>query len=458
MDKAKQLGEEKVLKLLLKFSIPAIIGMLVNALYNMVDRIFIGHGVGSAGIAGITMGFPIMLVIMAFSMLVGLGANSLISIRLGEQKKDEAELIMGNALALLVILSLTISSLGLFFLKPMLKLFGASEVVFPYAQNYLNIILLGAVFQSIGFGMNNFIRSEGYPKKAMLTMLIGAVLNTILDPIFIFIFGWGVEGAALATIISQAISAAWVLNHFLRGDSLLKLKSETIKIQFPIMLKIFAVGSAPFAMQMAASLLNAILNRGLSTYGGDVAVSGMGIVMSIATLILMPVFGINQGIQPIIGYNYGAKNFDRVKETLKLGILGATIIVCIGFLATRLFPIQLISIFNKEDVELLQFGTQALKTYFIFLPIIGFQIVGANYFQAIGKPKQAMLLSLSRQVLILIPALLILPKFYALQGVLMAGPVADLISSIITGAYLVKEYKALTNKQQKIIKSQPQIS
>lgn len=448
MDQSKQLGEEKVSKLLLKFSIPAIVGMLVNALYNVVDRIFIGNSVGSVGIAGITIGFPIMLVIMAFSMLIGIGANSLISIRLGEQRKQEAELILGNALVLLIVTAAVISIFGLIFIEPLLRIFGASEAVLPYAKEYLSIILLGTVIQTVGFGMNNFIRAEGNPRIAMFTMLIGAVLNTILDPIFIFVFGMGIRGAAIATVLSQVVSTAWVLYHFLGGGSTLKIHGKNLKLQIKIVTKIVALGTAPFLMQMAASVLNAIMNKSLNIYGGDIAVSGMGVVISITMLILMPIFGINQGVQPIIGYNYGALKFDRVKKALKLAIIAATTIASIGFVITRVFPSQLISVFNRTDTELLDFGTRAISIYLIFLPFIGFQIVAANYFQAVGKPKHASFLSLSRQILILIPALLILPRIFGLDGLLMAGPASDLTSSIITGVFLIMELKHLDARHE----------
>ncbi len=443
MDQSKQLGEEKVSKLLLKFSIPAIVGMLVNALYNVVDRIFIGNGVGPLGIAGITIGLPIMLVIMAFSMLIGIGANSLISIRLGEQRKEEAELILGNALVLLVIIAASISAIGLIFIEPVLRVFGASKEVLPYAKEYMSVILWGTVAQTAGFGMNNFIRAEGNPRTAMLTMLIGAILNTILDPIFIFVFGWGIMGAAAATVLSQVASAVWVLYHFFSGASTLKVHARNLRLKNRIVVKIITLGAAPFLMQLAASVLNAIMNKSLYIYGGDIAVSGMGVVSSITMLILMPIFGINQGVQPIIGYNYGAHKYDRVKKALMLAIAAATTISTIGFVATRLFPTQMVALFNRTDESLLDFGTTAIRTFLIFLPIIGFQIVAANYFQAVGKPKHSALLSLSRQVLILIPALLILPKFFGLNGLLVAGPTADIISSLLTGLLLYRELKHL---------------
>ena len=445
-NQTKQLGEEKVSKLLLKFSIPAIIGMLVNALYNVVDRIFVGQGVGSLGIAGITITFPIMLFIMACGMLIGIGANSLISIRLGENKKEEAEHIMGNAMSLLIGISLIITIIGIVFAEPLLKAFGASETVLPYAKDYIRIILLGSTFQSIGLGMNNFIRADGQPKIAMITMLIGGLLNTALDPLFIFVFKLGIKGAAIATILSQMVSAAWVLYYFLGGKSALKVHKHNLKIKLSTVEKIVAIGSAPFAMQLAASLLNVIMNRALVKYGGDVAISAMGIVNSVAILFLMPIFGINQGVQPIIGYNYGAQKFDRVKEALKLAIISATLIVVTGFIVIQLFPQQIVTFFNREDKELIMFGTKALRIFMLLMPIIGFQIVSANYFQAVGKPKQAALLSLSRQVLVLIPALLILPRFFGLNGVFAAGPIADLVSSIITGIFIMAELRHLEEK------------
>ncbi|PKM86319.1 MAG: MATE family efflux transporter [Firmicutes bacterium HGW-Firmicutes-12] len=450
MDYSQQLGKEKISVLLYKFSVPAVIGMLVNASYNIIDRIFIGRGVGSLGIAGITISFPFMILMMAIGMLIGLGTTALISIRLGQQKHEEAELIMTNGMVLLILSSLLLSIVGLVFLNPLLQLFGASEDVLPYASEYMRIILVGAVFMGTSFGMNNFIRAEGNPKTAMLTIIIGAVLNIILDPIFIFTFKLGLSGAALATILAQAVSAIWVLSYFIKGPSLLKIHAKNLKIKLHITKQILAIGSAPFAMQFAASIMNIILNKSLSVYGGDIAISAMGIVNSIGMMILMPIFGINQGAQPIIGYNYGARKFERVKQTLKTGIIVATIVVLIGFIVTRLFPEALIGLFNNKDVELIRIGSQALTVFFVFLPIIGFQIVSAGYFQAVGKPKQAMILSLSRQVLLLIPALLILPRYFGLVGVFLAGPVSDLGSSLLTGFWLYLEMRGLSSKRAEI--------
>lgn len=456
MEHSKQLGEESILKLLYKFSLPAIVGMLVNALYSVTDRIFIGNSAGALGIAGITLGFPIMLIMMAFTMLVGIGANSLVSIRLGEGKKAEAEHILGNAFILMIAVSLLLSVFGLIFLTPLLRMFGASDEVMPYAKSFMEIILLGAVFQGIGFGMNNFIRGEGNPKMAMNTMLLGAVLNAALCPIFIFGLGWGVRGSATATIIAQAVSSAWVLSYFVSGKSSLKLRRVYFRIDKDIMLKIFSLGSAPFVLQLAASIVNFILNKSLVLYGGDISISAMGIVMSVLTLIMMPLFGINQGVQPIIGYNYGARKFDRVKQALRLAILAATAIVVVGFAVIQSFAGQIIGLFNHTDAGLINLGAHAMRVFSISLPIVGFQIVGANYFQAIGKPKQAMFLSLSRQVLLLIPAVLILPMFFGLQGVFMAGPVSDLGSAMLTGVWIWRELGRLDDKHERSLFTKPQ--
>ncbi len=445
-DRAKKLGEESIGKLLLSFSIPAIIGMLVNALYNVVDRIFIGRGVSGTAIGALYVGMPISLILMAFAMLIGIGGNTLVSIRLGQDRKEDADRIAGNAVILLAIISVVIAALGLIFLEPLLKMLGASESNLQYAMDYLRIILIGAPFQAVGFGMNNFIRGEGNPKIAMMTMLIGAILNTILDPIFIFVFKMGVEGAALATIISQAVSAIWVMRYFLSGKSMLTIKKEYLKLKWPIFKEIVSIGFSPFSMQLAASMVTILLNNNLQKYGGDLATSSMGVIQSVAMMILMPMFGINQGAQPIIGYNYGAEKFDRVRKTLGYAIIGATVISILGFLATQFFTKSIIELFISDPGDLdkiLGIAIPGMKTYLMMLPVIGFQVMSASFFQAIGKPKHSAFLSLSRQVIVLIPALIILPNFYGLKGIWMAGPIADAMSSIITGVLLFVFLKQL---------------
>lgn len=450
MGRSERLGQARVLPLLLEFSIPAIIGMLVQALYNVVDRIFVGNGVGPLGLAGLTIVYPVMLVQLALAMLIGLGATALISIRLGEERHAEAEQIMSTAFGMLVIISALLTILGIVFLDPLIRLLGASEAILPYARGYLSIILYGSVFQAVGFGLNHMIRAQGHPRIAMATMLIGAITNIILDPIFIFYFGWGVQGAAFATVLSQLVSAIWVISFFLRGKSQLRLNLHTAyKIRWSVVRQIVSIGFAPFAMQLAASLLYLILNQSLAFYGGDTGISAMGIVLSVNTLFLMPIFGINQGAQPIIGFNYGAKRYARVKQTFFYAVSGAIAITTLGMLASRLFPGQLVALFGSGDDSLMVLGVQAMKTVMVLFPVVGFQIVGANYFQAVGKPKKAAFLSLSRQVLILIPLLLILPRFWGLTGIFLTFPLSDVGSTILTAILLRREF-AFLGKQEKL--------
>lgn len=447
MVSSRQLEEGNITNLIFRFSGPAIVGMLVMSIYNVVDRIFIGRGVGALGLAGLTVGFPMMLLIMALTMLVGIGATSLVSIRLGEKNHDEAEHIMGNAVTLLLLISLLLTVCGLLFLDPLLIRFGASANVLPYAREYMRIILLGTVFQTASFGVNNFIRAEGNPRTAMLTMVIGAVLNIALDPLFIFVFRMGVAGAALATIISQAVSAAWVLAYFLRGQSMLKFRRRYLKLRAALVLNIVTVGTPAFLKQIGTSVIVVVLNNSLLHYGGDLAISAFGVVHSILTLLLMPIFGISQGIQPIIGYNYGAKKFDRVKQSLKLAVVIATVIMVVGYLGIVLFPARFVRLFST-DAELVAIGSEALRVFLFMLPVLGFQVVGANYFQAVGKPKQAVFLNLSRQVLLFLPALIILPRYFGLLGIWLVGPFADLLSSALTAVWVAMEVRYLDRKEK----------
>lgn len=441
-DRQEQLRSEKIGTLLLKFSIPAIVGMLVNALYNIVDRIFIGQGVNAFAITGIGLVFPIMTVMMAFGMLIGVGSTALVSIRLGENRQEEAEHILGNAFTLLVIVSLLITVLGLVFIDPLLLIFGASPDTIGYAKDYIVIILSGTLFNALGFGLNNIIRAEGNPKAAMVTMLLGAIINTILDPIFIFVFDMGVKGAAYATLIGQFANTIYVLSYFNSKKSILKIHRKHMKLSKEIVMGIFAIGMSPFAMQLAASVVQLLSNNALKTHGGDLAIGAMSIISSAVMIFFMPIFGINQGSQPIIGYNYGAKQYDRVKHTLKLAVGAATAISLIGFITVQVFPQAIIRIFN-DDPELIRIGSSGIRIYLAMMPIIGFQIVSANYFQAIGKAKISMFLSLLRQVTLLIPLLIILPPIFGLTGVWLSAPSADFISVIITGIYIWRDMRKL---------------
>jgi putative MATE family efflux protein len=447
IDRQKRLANESVLKLLVSFSIPAIIGMLVNALYNIVDRIFIGkmEGVGQYAITGVGLNFPIMTVIMAFAMLAGIGAAATISIRLGQNKKDDAEKILGNAFVLSLIFSVIVTIVGLLSIDKLLPIFGASENTFGYAKDYIVIILTGTVFNITAFSMNHCIRAEGNPKRAASTMLVGAVLNTILDPLFIFTFNMGVKGAALATIISQAASAAWVLSYFLTGKSSLKLRLSNLKLIPDIVKSIFSIGISPFSMQIAASVVSITANKSLMTYGGDLAIGAMTVINSVSTLFLMPIFGLNQGSQPIIGFNYGAKSYKRVKDALKYAIMAGTSIVVVGFVLVQVFAPQVIQVFNN-NAELVAIGSTGIRIYLFMLPVVAFQIISGNYFQSVGKAKVSMFLSLLRQVILLIPLYIILPKIFGtLTSVWFAGPIADATASILSGIFLFRELKHLND-------------
>ncbi|HHU75893.1 MAG TPA: MATE family efflux transporter [Firmicutes bacterium] len=447
MDRARQMTEGEIPGLLLKFSLPAIIGMVVHALYTFVDSVFVGRGVGELALAGITVGFPIVIIIMAFIMLIGMGATTLISIRLGEKKHSEAELIVGNALGLFFVLGLVLTILGFVFIEPLLAIFGASSDVLPYSLDYMRIILLGILFVAFGLGMNNFIRAEGNPKTAMYTMLIGAITNIILDYVFIFIFHWGIKGAAIATVISYAVSSIWVLYYFLSGKSVLKIHFKNLRPRWPIVKKTMSVGFPVFAMQVTNSVQNLILNRSLVHYGGDLALATIGILMSVAVLLIMPAMGISQGAQPIIGFNYGAKKLGRVKMTVQLAVVVATSIITFGFIISRFWPAQLIGFFNQNP-DLIQLGTRALSIFFMFLPLVGLQLIGAGYFQAVGKPVQATILSLSRQVIIFIPLLLALPLYWGLDGIWRAAAISDVGAFLLTSIWLWYEAKQLGGQDQ----------
>lgn len=454
MNESNEMAKKPIPELLLKFSLPAIIGLVVNALYNIVDSIFVGRGVGDLALAGVTVGLPVITIYMACIMLIGMGATSLISLRLGEGKGDEAEKIIGNALALFLIVGITLSVVGIIFLEPILIFFGASPNVLPYAADYMKIILAGSIFFAIGTGINNFIRAEGNPRIAMNTMLIGAVTNIVLDYIFIFVFHWGIKGAAGATIVSYAISSIWVLYYFLSGNSKLKIRSKNLKLNKVIVKGIVVVGFPTFVLQATSSIQQLILNRSLALYGGDLALAVIGIIMSITTFLIMPAMGISQGAQPIIGFNYGAKKFDRVKETLKLSIISSTAIVTIGFIISKIWPSQLISLFNSNP-ELIELGTHAMGIFFKFIPLVGLQMISSSYFQAVGKPNQSTLLALSRQIIIFIPLLVVLPRMWGLEGIWWSAPFSDLGAFVITGLWLWFEVKDL-NKSKSLSENNPE--
>lgn len=448
MSNQKHLGDAPIGKLLLQYSIPAIIGMIVNALYNIVDRMFIGNipDIGSLAITGVGITMPIMTIVLAFGMLIGIGTTANISLNLGKGNRTTAEKLLGNAFTLSIIVGLAIAITGTIFANPILNLFGASENTLFYAKEYIGIILLGCTFNILSFALNSTVRADGNPKMSSITMVIGCGANIILDYLFIFVLNLGVKGAALATIISQAITFFIILYYYTAGNSNLKLKIENFKLKKHLVTMTFAIGIAPFATQIANSLVQVIANNALKTYGSDLAIGAMTVISSLNIIFMMPIFGINQGCQPIIGFNYGAKKYERAKEAFKYATIAACVICIIGFVSIQCFPTQIISLFNN-DPELTTLAIKGIRIYLLMMPVVGINIVATSYYQSIGKAKISMFVSLLRQVILLIPFTIILPKFIGLDGVWAAGACADSLSVIITLILLKKEFKQLDKMQ-----------
>ncbi len=436
-------------RLLLKFSLPAIAGMIINSLYNLVDRIFVGK-IGGLAMTGIGLSLPFMMMLSAVSSLVGIGASALISIKLGENNKDEAKGLLGNAITLLIGLMLLMTLLGLIFKTSILKAFGASEATMPYALDYMTVILYGSVFQGIGTGLVNVIRAAGHPAKSMVIVLVGTLINTILDPILIFTLDMGISGAAWATIIAQLVTSIMVMQHFLSEKSQIKIEMDKLKPHLVTIKSILSIGFAAFAMQLSSVIVSIISNNALKTYGGDVAIGAMTIINSVMVLFLMSAMGVTQGAAPIIGFNFGAKRFDRVKQVLKLELVAVSSICTITFILVQAFPVMLSSIFTSEP-ELISKASTGMRLFLLMLPLISAQIVGASYFQAIGEAKKATFLGLLRQVLLLIPLLLILPNFLGLNGVWGAGALSDLISSLIAIVSLKLAFSTLKKLQNGVV-------
>jgi putative MATE family efflux protein len=445
MNKTRDLAEAKIGRLMIRFYIPAFIGVLANTLYNIVDRIFIGRGVGAEALAGVSVIFPIMLIVMGFGMLIGIGSGVMISINLGRKNQQRADQILGTGFILMLVVSLLITLIGFALKKTILHSFGASDEIFTYANDYLNIILAGTVFQVVGFSLNNIIRSEGNAKIAMISMLLSAGINIILNPVFIFGLGWGVKGSALATVISQIILDIWVIAHFRSSRSVVKLKTEFLKVDWGILKEIVGIGISPFAMQVSGSFVQGVLNTRLISFGGDLAVGAMGIINSVTMLVVMTIVAINMASQPIIGFNFGARKPERVKETLKKALIGATGIALGSFILIEIFAGTLVSLFNRSSPELAEIAVPGLRIYLLALPLVGYQIVTGNYYQSVGKAKIAMMLTLMRQVFVLLPLLLVFPGWFGLKGIWFASPVADSISASIVAFFLVREWKKLNS-------------
>jgi putative MATE family efflux protein len=434
------LGSGNIRKLLTQYSIPAIIAMTASSLYNMTDSIFIGHGVGPMAIAGLAVTFPFMNLTAAFGSLVGMGASALISVKLGQKDYSSAKTVLGNTLILNIIIGLIITVGCLPFLDSILYFFGASAETISYAGDYMKIIIAGNVITHIYFGQNAVLRASGFPNMSMYTTLLSVAINFALNPIFIFTLGWGIRGAAWATILSQSASLILQLYHFSNKKNFIHFSKGIYKLQKELVRKILYIGMAPFSMNLCACLIVTLINRGLREYGGDIAVGAYGIINRISFLFLMVVMGLNQGMQPIAGYNYGAKKYSRVIDVTKLTIFCAIGVTTFGFLVCELFPSLIVRLFTS-DQNFITEAVYGLRWVFIVFPIVGFQMVATNFFFSVGMSRKAIFLSLTRQVLFLIPCLLFLPRILGTLGIWLSIPIADFVATVVTAIVLINQFR-----------------
>ncbi len=449
------LGTQPVMKLLVQFSIPAIISCLINSIYNIVDQIFIGQGVGYLGNAATTVAFPIMTILMAFGTLIGAGSSAYAAIRLGEGNEEEANRSLNNAFWFSLLVGIALMIVGILFLRPLLRLFGAADPeIMRYAYDYTFVILLGTPFNLVSIVLSNLARTDGHPRLSMYGILIGAILNTILDPIYIFVFHWGVTGAAIATITSQLISAVVLTVYFLRPaknkPQHMRITRQESRLRGRLIYRFVTLGISSGITQSVACIMQVVMNNSLVYYGdlsptgGSVALSAMGIVMKIA--MIMAAFGIGVGIgaQPILGFNRGAQQYGRIRQTYLLAVSFSTGLILISWMICQLWPQAIISIFGDANAEFTNFAVRCLRIYLFCIFCAGFQIVSTNYFQATGQPLKASVLSMLRQLLLLIPLLVILPIFFGLDGILYAGPIADFSSAVIVAFFIIPEMKKLS--------------
>ncbi|MDR2963744.1 MAG: MATE family efflux transporter [Bacteroidales bacterium] len=427
-------------KLLRQYAFPAILAMAAQSLYNITDSIFIGHGVGALALSGLAISFPLMNLSAAFATLTGIGAAALLSIRLGQKDYETANTILGNVITLNVIIGVLYSAIALIFLNPILYFFGASAETLPYARSYMQIILCGNTITYLFFGLNAMLRSSGSPRRAMTATIITVVINIVLNPLFVFKYGWGIRGSASATVISQTLVLLWQIRFFSNKQHFIHLQKGIFALRKKIVKDTISIGISPFSMNAAACVIVILINHGLLTAGGDLAVGAYGIVNRVAFLFVMIVMGLNQGMQPIVGYNYGAHQHDRVIQILKLVILWATIIMTFGFTFVQLFPRAVATIFTT-DQTLIDLAANGLRKVFMFFPLVGAQMVTSTFFQSIGKARQAIILSLTRQVIFLIPLLLILPPLWGINGIWLSMPISDALSVILALILLVKQLR-----------------
>lgn len=439
-----ELGTKPIGKLLAQYALPAIIAMTAASLYNIIDRVFIGQVVGPMAISGLAITFPFMNLAAAFGAAVGVGASTTISVKLGQKDYETAENILGNTITLSLIIGLAFGGICLLFLDPILRFFGASDATLPYARSFMQVILAGNVISHMYFGMNAVLRAASKPKMAMYATIFTVAMNILLDVVFILWWNWGIRGAASATIISQALALCWQMKLFANKDELLHLKRGIYKLKSSLVKNIISIGISPFLMNACACVIVIFLNNQLVHFGGDMAVGAFGIANSIAMIFVMFVIGLNQGMQPIAGYNYGSQQFDRMMKAVKIAIITATCIMLTGWTLAMFAPYYCARLFTK-DPELIKRGVEAIHVIMIMFPFIGCQMVITNFFQCIGKVKISIFLSLSRQLLFLLPMLVVLPKLYKIDGVWASMPISDALSVIVAVtifAVLMRKFKA----------------
>lgn len=444
------LAEKPVGSLLMQYAIPAIVAMAASSVYNIIDGIFIGQGVGAEAIMGLALTGPLMSLTAAFGAMVGVGAATLMSVKLGQKDYGTAQKILGNVVIMNLTLGIVLGLLLLVFINPILRFFGASDVTLPYARNFMSIILVGNVVTHMYLGLNALLRSTNRPQKAMCATIGTVVLNCILAPIFIFVLGWGIRGAATATIMAQMIMLTWQLRLFSNKDELIHLSRSIIKLDVKIVKESLLVGLPQFLINLCACLVAAMMTRSLTTYGGDMAVGAFGICNRFILFIVMVVIGLNQGMQPIAGYNFGARRYDRVLGVLNKALIFGSAITLMGFVIGVFFPTPFVSVFAKDSPQLIKLSAHALSCMVMMFPIVGIQIVSTAFFQSIGYAPKSIFLSLTRQLIFLVPAIFILPHLYAdpLEGLWHAAPVADGLASVLAITLLVLQVKKFKKQMQ----------
>lgn len=438
------LGTEDIRKLLMRYAVPAIVAMTAASLYNMMDSIFIGHGVGPLAIAGLAVTFPFINLAAAFGSLVGVGASTLVSVKMGQKDLKSAEAVLGNVLLLNGVIGLVFMTVCLIFLDPILYFFGASAETLPYARDYMKVILYGNLITHIYMGLNEVMRASGYPQRAMAATLFAVAINGVLNALFIFVLDMGIKGAALGTICAQFLALLGVLMHFSSRKSFIRFQRDIFDIKWHTIVSMLAIGLSPFLMNICSCLVVMLVNNGLKNHGGDMYIGAYGIINRVVFLFIMIVMGFNQGMQPIAGYNFGARQTARVFQILKYTILCGTTVTTIGFLVCQIFPRTIIRLFTTDEA-LIDLAEHGMRLILLMLPVIGFQMVSTSFFQSIGMAGKAIFLSLTRQLIFLIPCLFILPAYYGPDGVWGSFPVADALSTITTGLMLgwqLKKFKA----------------